>query len=474
MLLEPLQHNNYIRTQKDINGAQLERYIQKVPNPAEVWDLQYKGKTAGFIRSKTDKLKSTLLGGNSYNWSNASTNVDILAPIKYIHICLSPDINRFPETFTFIPDNDIEKRLKNGLIDGTDSENSGSLSFQVKTGQSVLENVFSPYEALKLKEDSVLLERVTKSSITRIVQVELGDMPDAQKRIKLQEIKNQIEQQLMMNKETGSLQSRTGAQPIENIIYTSTKNGKGAITTANIGGDVDIGNLDDIDKAENKLYGALMIPKALLGADMEGSGLSNGGSLTEMNTTYARRIKRGQIALLSGLTTLIDIFAMAEGMGDKIIGNYKLSLTPIITVEDNRRDELMHTKIQNVSEIMQLFDSMDNTIDESTRIDMLTSWLSDYLNQQDVVDIINKRIAQLKKSDQPIDGDTPENLDSDKDKKISHMNIPSGSSFPDLSEEQPEEEPESEPIDNTNNNETSNLQQPEQTNLTNIEGEDLV
>ena len=230
-------------------------------------------------------------------------------------------------------------------------------------------------------------------------------MPDAQKRIKLQEIKNQIEQQLMMNKETGSLQSRAGAQPIENIIYTSTKNGKGAITTSNIGGDVDIGNLDDIDKAENKLYGALMIPKALLGADMEGSGLSNGGSLTEMNTTYARRIKRGQIALLSGLTTLIDIFAMAEGMGDKIIGNYKLSLTPIITVEDNRRDELMHTKIQNVSEIMQLLDSMDNTIDESTKIDMLTSWLSDYLNQQDVVDIINKRIAELKKSNQPIDED---------------------------------------------------------------------
>ena len=60
-------------------------------------------------------------------------------------------------------------------------------------------------------------------------------MPESQKRKKLQLIKDQIEQQLELNKQLGTVQSRAGAQPIENIIYTSTKDGKGAISTVNVG-----------------------------------------------------------------------------------------------------------------------------------------------------------------------------------------------------------------------------------------------
>ena len=88
--------------------------------------------------------------------------------------------------------------------------------------------------------------------------------------------------------------------------------------------------MDDVTDSENKVYGSLLIPKGLLGADMEGSGLSNGGSLTEMNTTYARRIKRIQIALQTGLETLLNIFAISEGL-QRHVGKFKVRLTPIIT-----------------------------------------------------------------------------------------------------------------------------------------------
>ena len=50
----------------------------------------------------------------------------------------------------------------------------------------------------------------------------------------------------------------------ENIIYTTTNNGKGVITSTNIGGDADVGNTQDITDSENKLYGSLLIPKAVL------------------------------------------------------------------------------------------------------------------------------------------------------------------------------------------------------------------
>lgn len=476
LLLEPIKQNTSVRTQIPIQGAKLERYIEKVPNPAEVYDLQSKGKTSGFIRNKDDINSTSPDNKSNYWYSGSTSNIDVLSPTKFVHICLSPNINRFPEYFRLIKDNNIEDKTEDGYIDGSKTENSGdSLTFQVKTGQSILENVYGPYQTLKLKEESVLLERITKSSITRVIQVELGDMPESQKKKKLREIKNQIEQTLIMNKDAGTLQSRTGGQPIENILYTTTKNGKGTISTVNIGGDADIGNLDDLDQSENKVYGALLIPKALLGADMDGSGLSNGGSLTEMNTTYARRIKRGQLALCSAIKNLINIFALSEGLGAQVVNNFEVKLTPIITVEDNRRDELLQNKIRNVNDMLSLVDNMES-ITETTKLEMIIQWLSSYLNQQDIVDIINEAIKDIENKEDEESSSDIDNEDNDISSGPSFGSSPSfgdfdnDSNMPDFDEEPIGDEIENNEEDNTNNTpELSN-----QTNLSDIEGEDLL
>ena len=477
LLLEPSKINPNVRTQKDIQGAKLLRYVEKVPNPADIYDLQYKGKTAGFIKSESENEFKNDLQDNVYTYTAASTDLDVLGPTKYVHICLSPNINRFPEKFTLVRKTEKEKELENGDIDGSDLEgNGGSLTFTVKTGQSILENVYGAYQTLKLKEESVLLERITKSSITRVIQVELGDMPESQKRKKLQLIKDQIEQQLELNKSAGTIQSRAGAQPIENIIYTSTKDGKGAISTVNIGGDVDIGNLDDLTDSENKVYGALLIPKALLGADMDGTGLSNGGSLTEMNTTYARRIKRIQVALQTGIETLLNIFALAEGL-KKHVGKFSVKLTPIITVEDNRRDELLQNKIRNVNDMLSLVDNMEQ-IDDTTKLNMLIEWLSKYLNQQDIVEIINNRLKELDKEEtektqdeheQQIDGDTGSDFNN------SSFGGPSPSfGGPDFDKDFDEETNNTEELNTEETSEDNTPQLADQENLADIEGEDLV
>ena len=467
LLVEPVAGHTSVTKQVDIKGEKLERYIEKVANPADIYDLQFKGKTSGFIRQSNLHKE---VENNIYTYSNTTVDVQILNPTKFVHICLSPNINRFPEKFRFIKNENINKTDVHGRIDASDAEGAGSdaLTFGVKTGQSVLENVYGAYQTLKLKEESVLLERVTKSSITRIIQVELGDLPESQKRNKLQALKNQIEQQLVMNKEQGNIQSRPGGQPIENIIYTTTKNGKGAISSVNIGGDVDIGNLGDIEDSENKVYGALLTPKGILGADMEGSGLSNGGSLTELNTTYARRIKRGQVALISGIKTLVNIFALGERNADKIVNNFEIKLTPLITVEDNRRDELLQTKIRNVNDIQSLFQNIeDERLTPNVKLEMLMAWLGSYLNQQDIVNIIKKQLDSVAKEESTATDMNPENTDNsdnNPDINIDIDNTPSSSSF----------NPEATPVANDFATEPRNLETAQEVDLAEIEGQDLV
>lgn len=388
LLTEPVNHNANFQKQLKIDGAYLERYIEKVPNPADIYDLQFKGKTSGFVKSREPLVATYKNRINTYNITSSTEKVDILSPMKFVHICLSPNITRYPEKFSIVLDEGKDKDSNS-----TNESVPENASYTVLRGQSMLENVYSPYQALKLKEDSILLERVTKASITRIIQIELGDMPESQKDRVLRDLKEQIEQQFQMNKLTGDVNSRASANPTENIIYTTTKNGKGVINTVNIGGEVDLGNIEDVEQSENKLYGALQANKAALGADMDGTGLSNGGSLTELNAIYARRITRGQSAIIAAVTTLINIFALREGLAETHVNNFTVRMVKPITSEDTRRDELLSSKIRNVGDILNLINDKE-MVDTLPRLKIIAQLMIDYLSQQDIADILNEIIEE--------------------------------------------------------------------------------
>ena len=248
-----------------------------------------------------------------------------------------------------------------------------------------------------------------------------------------------------MNKQAGSLQSRAGAQPVENIIYTSTRQGKGAISTVNIGGDADIGDMADVSDS----------------------------SLTEMNTTYARRIKRGQVAICSAMKTLINIFALSEGLGEKVVNNFEVKLTPIITVEDNRRDELLQNKIRNVNDMLSLINGIES-IDETTKLKMILEWLGSYLNQQDIVDILNERIKELEAMGETVDDENNPDAESHTTNQMSGGGFDSSRPSLDInvndnSEDMEVEEPE---VSNTEELETPEIAP--QVDLAEIEGQDLI
>lgn len=392
LLTEPINHNANYQKQVDIDGAYLERYIEKVPNPADLYDLQFKGKTSGYVRSREPLVATYKNRINTYNVTSSTEKIDILSPMKFVHICLSPNITRYPEKFSIVQDTDKIKDKDGNIVSDGEQVHENS-TYTVLRGQSMLENVYAPYQALKLKEDSILLERITKASITRIIQIELGDMPESQKDRVLRDLKEQIEQQLQMNKLTGDVNSRANANPTENIIYTTTKNGKGVINTVNIGGEADLGNIEDITQSENKLYGALQANKAALGADMDGTGLSNGGSLTELNAIYARRIVRGQTAIISAVTTLINIFALREGLAETHVNNFIVRMVKPVTSEDTRRDELLSSKIRNVGDLLNLINDKE-MVDTLPRLKIIAQLMVDYLSQQEIADVLNEIIEQ--------------------------------------------------------------------------------
>lgn len=233
-------------------GYILEEYVEAYDNPCELYDILEKGKTAGYIRVPMDKDNDNEIGTMIYKDLELETKQTVYKPDKFIHISLFDGINRYPEKITI------------------QTDNQSSYTYKVKRGKSILHDIYKIYQELKLMEDSLLLNRVTRSSIIRILQVEVGDSTKSQISNILKRLKQMIEQRNMLDKDKGTFKSQASPGPVDNVIYVPTRNGKGAVSASNIGGDVDVRSIVDLDYFKNKLYGGLKIPKQFLGDDMEG------------------------------------------------------------------------------------------------------------------------------------------------------------------------------------------------------------
>ncbi len=230
----------------------LEERIEYVANPATVFDLQEKDKTTGFI-----KVKSQISADDSYINHNyigdgmgyavstiQSGDCEMFYNTAFVHIMLSESIDRQPEHLAI-----------------QDPESGETSVYKIKTGKSALEDAYPATRRLNLLEDSLTLSRLAKSAVLRILQVETGDVPKAEGENILRRIKNLMEQKMSLNTANGVTRSYNNPGPIENTIYVQTHNGKGAITTDTIGGDVDIKSIADVDYFQNLKLAALKIPK---------------------------------------------------------------------------------------------------------------------------------------------------------------------------------------------------------------------
>lgn len=357
-----------VRVKPQDESRKMEEYVEYVDDPATMYDLQIKGKTAGFIRM----INSEVENSSSYYASIVNKTLDLQDVNMYdrtsfVHICLSGNIDRHPELITL-----------------TNSEKGTVDVYKVKSGKSILADAYEASQTVKLLEDSMMLSRITKSALVRILQIEVGDMPKSEVEALLRRVKNMIEQKMALNKTNGVISSYNSPGPMENVVYFPTKNGRGAITSNNLGGDVNIKDIVDIDYFNNKKLSALKIPKQYLNYDAP-EGLGNGTSLTKLSSRYAHTIMRIQNAYISGITTLLNLFFMDKDL--KYINKFKLKMVSPATIEDTERDEQVQNRLNQTSDILSL---MDERISDKGKIEVVDWLLNNFLNLPDLSEILRE------------------------------------------------------------------------------------
>ncbi len=371
----------------------LEERIEYVPNPATVFDIQTKEKTSGFIRLKTKPQNQTMSYSDSNFLGAFNQPVSVLEPNSfamvnsksYVHISLSESITRFPQM--------LVTKNEEGEVTG---------AYQIKTGKSILEDAYTVSRQLKLLEDSLMLNRLTKSALLRILQIEVGDSaePDAKRRV--QRVKSMIEQKMSVNTTNGQARSYNAPGPVENVIYQATRNGKGAITETTIGGDVNVKDIVDIEFFQNRQLAALKIPKQFLNFDSP-EGLGNGTSLTKVSSRYAHTVMRVQNAYIQGITTLLNIFFLDKGLD--YINKFTVKMVSPASVEDTERDEQLASRINQVSDLMSLFENYD----ENVKHEVFKSLINDLIQIPSITKILSD--INMKEDSNDSSGDFDDSTD---------------------------------------------------------------
>ena len=359
-------------------------YVEMVPNPAEMFELTRFGKSYAYIQAPSDvtATKVDTMINQWYRYKFNQKDVNIYDATCFVHGCLTDNSTRTPEEVELFRE------------DST-TGSSPSMSFKVNRGQSILYNSFKIWREMMLLENSLLLNRLTKSSIARIIGVEIGDMPKEMVGKKIMDVKQLFEQKTALNSQN-SMAEYTNPGPVENNVYIPTHDGKGNITIQQVGGDVDVKGLADVDYFTNKLYGSLRVPKQYLGDTDDSTGFNGGTSLSIISSRYAKAIKRIQSTVVQMITDMINLMLIDRGL-QSYINKFELHMVPPTTQEEIDKRENTSQKIQVIGDIMNLLSDIE---DQSKKFRVLKSLISDVVSDEELILVLQECIDELEEQEE--------------------------------------------------------------------------
>ena len=376
-------------------------YIEMMPNPAEMFELTKFGKTFAYIQAEipVQQQKETGYMNTYYKYSFKSNDVNVYQPTSFVHACLKDNTTRSPEEVDL------------SVVDSQDRDKAATYTYNVKRGQSILYNTFKIWREMTLLENSMLLNRLTKSSIVRLMNVEVGDMPKEEIGPHLAGIKRLIEQKTALN--TGNyMEEYTNPGPVENYVYVPTHNGLGAISSEELGGDTSVKGLEDVDYFKNKLMGSLKIPGQYLGFTDDNTGFNGGTALSIVSSRYAKTVKRIQNHLIQAITDIINLMLIDKRL-DNYINKFTIRMQEPTTQEEIDRKESKSTSVGIVSDILNLLDGLQK---ESSKLKALKILLSTVVSDSEITDIIQEEIEMAEKEEDSGMGEESEDMfDGDMD-----------------------------------------------------------
>jgi polyhydroxyalkanoate synthesis regulator phasin len=259
------------------------------------------------------------------------------------------DVVKAIEEFYIYNDKGINENTSQGIklsIDSVIYAPSGLIDQNSNSMLGYLHKAIKPVNQLKMIEDALVIYRVSRAPERRIFYIDVGNLPKLKAEQYVNDIMNKYRNKIVYDANTGEVRDdRKHLSMMEDFWMPRREGGKGTEITTLQGGQ-NLGQIEDIQYFQSKLYQCLNVPISRLQPNQQFSlGRSNEISRDEIKfNKFIERIRRKFSALFS---EALRVQLIAKGIirpdeWDLIVQDIRYDYQ-----EDNHFAELKEAEILN-------------------------------------------------------------------------------------------------------------------------------
>jgi hypothetical protein len=216
------------------------------------------------------------------------TGVDLIKSIEEFFIYNEKGINYQPNYSTSTPG--ANQGLKISL-DSISYVPSGLNDSEKNVVLSYLHKAIKPVNQLKMMEDALVIYRLSRAPERRIFYIDVGNLPKLKAEQYLKDIMARYRNKIVYDSATGEIRDdRKFMSMLEDFWLPRREGGRGTEITTLPGGE-NLGQIDDINYFQNKLYQALNVPLSRM-QPQQGISFGRATEITRDELKFAKFVGR--------------------------------------------------------------------------------------------------------------------------------------------------------------------------------------
>lgn len=342
------------------------------------------------------------------NKKSGITELRIIDPqkirrVKVVKSSRSPkgvELSSVQEEYYLYNDKGLTTQTTQGVrmsLDSVAYSHSGIIDGNTNVVMGYLHKAIKPTNQLKMIEDSLVIYRVSRAPERRIFYIDVGNLPKLKAEQYVQDIMNKFRNKLVYDAVTGEVKTdKKNLSMMEDFWMPRREGGKGTEITT-LDGAQNLGQIEDINYFQNKLFQALNVPMSRLKPDT-GFSLGRSSEITRDEIKFSKFINRLRNKFSSIFNEILRIQLVAKGIiredeWDEFAASIRYDFN-----QDNHFQEMKDSEIlQNRLQTLQLLDPYVGKY-------FSVEWVQKTVLMQSEKDI-KEIAAQIKKEPAPIDSD---------------------------------------------------------------------
>lgn len=226
---------------------------------------------------------------------------------------------------------------------------------------SYLSAASKPWRNINIIEDGLLLNRMDQSNYYRIISVNVGGQVYSKSAIQvLNYYRNLFKKVRRVNYDSNGMSSRGNGQEFEVIIPQTQNQG---VSIQNVGGEIDIKALKDLDTQYNKLFAALQIQPSMIGFSSDTPSSLGDSAAVTWDKRFAKVCKTISYSTFNALKNMDYIHLRSLGYNVSL-NDWSYNTVSNTILEDADKGETLKLASENLKLISETFRNMDAEFDK--------------------------------------------------------------------------------------------------------------